>query len=486
MYCINCGKPLEEDEKFCVHCGVSVSEENSGSERVGHFDKHPNQKTRKWIIIGVVAVLFVAALIVVGTKIAGSPLYKMHRALTKHQVEYAAHIFEDDLRKGDLKDRSYMLLEKNISYYTEAYMQDDIEWSEFKTAINNIESFDLYDLEDVLDAAWDTTEDKHSIEVKLEDAESNLELECYFDAMKLFHEVLELDGTNEEALSGFQEAKAEALDILSDLITGEEYELWYVLSLVCSYETYFPENDADYEAYAESISNLYLNEMNEVVDAYEPDADEYLDYDTIISVLDEAESYIGSDNETLQGIREKLKQKELAYIENELAAAAEISDTELIDDILNEYQEAFPEEIEALGIEIYNSLPETLLTVYPFDSYSLQYIYDTVEDRNGNTYPNAVNYDGSTDAYGIYDLDGKYSWFTATVFVPEVASDGKDMSIYIYLDDELVYEMEDITETTEPFSIAVDLDGASEMRIETSNDGTFSCGFLYFVNSLFS
>lgn len=486
MYCVNCGKALGEDVKFCVHCGASASEENFAGEKVGDSDKQPNPKTLKWITIGAVAVILVVVLIVVSANIAGSPLFKMHRALTKHQVEYAAHIFEDDLHKSDLKDRSYTLLEKNISYYTEAYIKDEIEWSEFKTAINCIESFDLYDLEDAVDAAWNTTEDKHTIEVNLEEAESYLELECYFDAMKSFNEVLEQDGTNEDALSGFQEAKDEALEVLSDLIAGamDEYELWYVLSLVCSYKTYFPENDADYEAYVESFLELYFNEMNAIVDAYDPDVDD--DYDIFVSVIDEAEGYIGSDNEMLQELRESLKQKELAYIENELATAAEISDTESIEAILYEYQEAFPEEIESLRSEIYNTLPETLLTLFPFDSYSLQYIFDTVEDRNGNTYLNAVNYDGSTNAYGIYELDGEYSWFTATVFVPEEASDGKDMAIYIYLDDELVYEMEGITETTEPFSIAVDLDGASEMRIETSNDGTFSCGFLYFVNSLFS
>ncbi len=63
MYCKYCGKPLEKDAQFCVHCGKSAAEmESELPQKTEPKHVRPNGISRKQIIIGVIAGLVLTTL----------------------------------------------------------------------------------------------------------------------------------------------------------------------------------------------------------------------------------------------------------------------------------------------------------------------------------------------------------------------------------------------------------------------------------------
>lgn len=57
MYCRNCGKEVEEGEKFCVYCGKPL-QKNSSSNR-----GHKKEKKNLWIVAGIVAVVILVIMV---------------------------------------------------------------------------------------------------------------------------------------------------------------------------------------------------------------------------------------------------------------------------------------------------------------------------------------------------------------------------------------------------------------------------------------
>lgn len=65
------------------------------------------------------------------------------------------------------------------------------------------------------------------------------------------------------------------------------------------------------------------------------------------------------------------------------------------------------------------------------------------------------------------------------------ASTGKQLWFSIYLDEELVHYVDNITEESQPILLDIDVTGATTMRIVTGNEGTYSNGGLVFADTFF-
>ena len=99
--------------------------------------------------------------------------------------------------------------------------------------------------------------------------------------------------------------------------------------------------------------------------------------------------------------------------------------------------------------------------------------YDTRSNRYADAVYGSMNISDGT-AYEVYDIGGKYHFFTATVAVMHNNYDiGEQYSgiIRIYGDNKLLWSDENITVYTKPYEIQVDIHNVQDLKIEMYGQG---------------
>ena len=110
MFCMSCGKQLEDNSKFCPYCGATVEEAAApAAQTVNEAAEKPAKKPSKKFPVGLIAAVAVIAIVVVAVIAligGGSPSAKVMAAFGKTIGEYTA-VAEDMIptnMAGFLKD----------------------------------------------------------------------------------------------------------------------------------------------------------------------------------------------------------------------------------------------------------------------------------------------------------------------------------------------------------------------------------------------
>ena len=106
----------------------------------------------------------------------------------------------------------------------------------------------------------------------------------------------------------------------------------------------------------------------------------------------------------------------------------------------------------------------------------------TMKDKLGNTYENCIKYNyGKEDSRDIYVLDGKYSEFCGTIFVPKERNaqydsyhDSPEYTFYVYGDEELLYYSPVMYSTQYPVDFDIDISGVDQLAI-CWYGGSYAC-----------
>lgn len=110
-------------------------------------------------------------------------------------------------------------------------------------------------------------------------------------------------------------------------------------------------------------------------------------------------------------------------------------------------------------------------------------IKDSFVDSYGNEHDDNVIYlDASNDAYVSYDLNGRYGKLEGTLVTSEETGSGVDMNFVIFADGRQVYCKTGINKQMEAEAFSLDVTGVGKLEIKTSNDGEYSCGWLFIVD----
>ncbi|MBQ2827682.1 MAG: NPCBM/NEW2 domain-containing protein [Clostridia bacterium] len=115
-----------------------------------------------------------------------------------------------------------------------------------------------------------------------------------------------------------------------------------------------------------------------------------------------------------------------------------------------------------------DSLPVGLDKLAVIDSKDYYFWKTPVTDTYGNTY-SSVHYFNVNSSYAIYNLDNKYSEFSAKIVLANDAPSDQISNINIYVDNALVYTISDVSRTTKPIKVNVDVSNSSTMKIEVTN-----------------
>lgn len=109
-----------------------------------------------------------------------------------------------------------------------------------------------------------------------------------------------------------------------------------------------------------------------------------------------------------------------------------------------------------------------------------------ITDSYGKTYEdNIVCLDAGQEAYAVYDLNGQYSSFNASIVCSTETGSDAEMYVGIFADGELVYSLSAYTRQQPVQEINLDVSGVGTLAVKTANTGGWDA-YVYFVNSVFT
>ena len=102
---------------------------------------------------------------------------------------------------------------------------------------------------------------------------------------------------------------------------------------------------------------------------------------------------------------------------------------------------------------------------------------NAIKDNYGNTYVTSI----SCRSYGTRTwqtlLNMKYSRFKGTVYVPNGTSTNSSQSFSIECDGKVVYQSPDITKTSEPIRLDIDINGCNDFKINLYQASSYAFYF---------
>lgn len=105
-----------------------------------------------------------------------------------------------------------------------------------------------------------------------------------------------------------------------------------------------------------------------------------------------------------------------------------------------------------------------------------------MSDTFGHSYDSYHQFDASLDCYAIFNLAGNYTQFSGSIATPENAGSDLNMTMEIYADNNLVYSATGLSRITAPKAFSLDVTGVQQLKIVTSNAGSYPNGFISIFN----
>lgn len=434
MYCVKCGKELKEGTAFCSYCGTkqeqdgaplvsnaAIEEECASAQQMTEaaaVEKPALTSEKKRLMMVATAAVAVALCIGVGIHAYNKPEAQMNRALKTGNLELAYEIYDDNFYGEELSDKSVILLEAAAAKIADDYLVDTITYEDAERAIFYLWNFDCNNAHEIIADTEEAVHERHSLLTYLENAVECYDSEDYTGALYNYQSVLDVDAENVDALAGLEKTKTA-----------------YRQSVLDEAEIYAKNNQ----------------------------------YDDAIKVLEYAGNggFAGSIDFTVD--LEKMRERQATWGVVQANTAADGGDWDEALSILERYQNEAPDSpvLKKAVEDITARMPITLRNVTTISFYDVNNLSSVVTDRYGNVYDGATRFVAGYGGYSLYNLNKKYTTFTGTVFVENNNKTGIATSIAIYLDEQLVYYKEGITEETAPVALSINVTGATTMRITT-------------------
>lgn len=505
MLCSKCGKEVADGNAFCIYCGSRLSAAGkisapSASAYVSlqmpepgrAEDKVQTDKIRtrsksfgkKVIFAAVLAVLLLIGTLV-GINMYNSPSSQMNRAIKARDMELAYDIFDDNFLPAELSDKSVELLKTAATEIHDGYLAGSIDYEDAIESLGYIRQFECESVREILTAAQTGVQTQHRILDLLDTAESYVDSGDYTAAISAYEDILTLDNANSDAAKGLEQVKKIQIDSLLEKAGDYAIQKAYEDAIFTYDEVLFLDpSNAVAEHGREEAKDALRTDVLEEMENYAAKGDFEAARNTVML----AQEYIFGDDPELTAALESLHDREIQKLVDNAYTATEGGDWDGALELLDTYERQYPNEkiLQDARADIVERMPITLKNLTMVSSKSIEILTSVVNDRWGNIYDGAVKYIASYDAYCLYNLNKAYTTFTGVVFVPTNATNGKNMSFAIYLDEELAYYVDNITEETAPISFEIEVTGATTMRIVTDNIGSYNTGDLYFANTSFA
>ncbi len=241
--------------------------------------------------------------------------------------------------------------------------------------------------------------------------EALLYAETAYDIIPDDIDVKSIDTASAESMSGY---KAEITNSVTALLTKGEF----VKAIEAINEAISIDNNQEFQALKTTTERKYIESVKKAVETYITDHE----YKKAVNAVEQA----------------------LLVLENNA-------------------------DLSALKTQIEEATPTMLNEVVVIDSSHYNYYKDPVTDSFGNLYDGFYNFDGYlADGYAIYNLNNKFSVFNCSAIARQSTSSSARFSLYIYLDGELAYTLNNYSRTTGKIDISIDVTNVTKMHIKTT------------------
>ena len=435
--------------------------------------------------------------------------------------------------RGDIsKDDAVTLFETAIDKMYQDYLVGNVESSDIQGFINDLEKVKSDDLNAYCNAIWSDVleiEDSREAYSKAEEAFNNGKFD---EAISYYQLVIEEDANFADAQSKIADCKESykekklgeaeqfadnedylsAINCLNDAsaIVGDDSDIDNLLSV---YQTAFDAyifdaatalaETGNYDEAIELLSdNLsYVSDITTCKEAIANYTDiavqEYLsaenfsslvsenNYEAAFDVLDAVQKDY-PDSELLKTTIDETEDSFVSYEVAIIDAFIEVSDYESAYEQAKQALTVLPNSSELKEKKDYaeDRLPVSMMGSYnstTSDGYNNSYYLlsdkTEMEDLFGNDYGGG---DGFCIYFGAYQqtvgvdfyLNEEFSKFTATtVICKEQLTDNETLDLYIYGDDELIYQKAITNQTTPDDLLDIDVSGVTWLKIEFVKDG---------------
>lgn len=213
MYCLNCGKEMPDNMKFCENCGAAMvppSQIPSGSlpQQPISPEKQEKKKPKKnkvtLILILVAVVLILAAAAYFYLNWYNSPEQKMMRALEGDDLDEAVEIYLEEM-DGDASDELIDALTKKINTVKENYLNEAESYTATIQQLDAMKELEIDEIESLLDETGDYVDKLNDSRTAFNTAETLRQKGEYAEAMEQYKLVWDEDPNYETALSFLNE-----------------------------------------------------------------------------------------------------------------------------------------------------------------------------------------------------------------------------------------------------------------------------------------
>lgn len=477
MFCKNCGKEIQQ-AKFCKYCGENQTddvkkilgiEQNEYSVEDVQSNKKVSKETKGIIFAfvggGIVLCLLIGMFWILGRSKSDTFL----KLLATGKVEEAREFYDNKL-EGDASERSraYEACIKEINDIVSKYYSNSVSYED---AMNKLEVYSEFYAEKAEEAKVKINGLKDSHEA-YQAAEEAYAEKNYQKAYELYQRVITDDDNYENA----QDKKGDCYNVIyqqmMDTATSKAAEgdnLGAVNYLNEQMDILNADEKANVIDVIQGYKQQYVEQQWEKIKTEE-------DFDKKYTSISELESVVGS-MEILRNLQNELNAAYEDYVIKQVDIALEARNPETAMQLIYAAEKHIPGDIKIQklkeSIKDYN--PVAILDLEPYAIGQFGLGSDTaIKDNMGNTYETALTgyMDDDDGQCNIYDIGGKYGVLTGTVCISKWSVGARHTGyIKIYGDDILLWEDNNITATTKPYNISVNISGVTDLKIEMCGRG---------------
>lgn len=521
MICKNCGQEITNNVKFCPKCGSRTMEEpgviESGSritiepgvvesgndQRKMKKDKIKIPKDKKKLSKGkkaltaliILFVLVVAISITVVVYYMKCPAKQIVDSFNEGDCKSVIRIYNNEVEDNFIQQ---FLLKKlignKVPEIIEGFKKETISYDEAKIRLETLQQLNIETLKADIESALPLLEELNASANAYEKAEQHYENGNYTEAMQEYALVIESDDHYREAQTKITECvanyKAEIMRHTENLASEEDYKnAMSVLEVALSV---LPDDEELSDTY-ESVKNGYADMLKQDTLKKSVTYLENNQYGELFDLIDKALEINSTDTE-LKNLQETAIASFEKYVQTEIDNYIKNGKYNDAIQFVTDAQNILPENefVKKLLEETKNKKPVALSELKITESSQIEKIESNVvtEDSIGNVYSPGnlfVMWARSDNAYATVYLNKKYTQLKGMIAVADTSDQGTSVKFAVYGDDgKLLYASEDLSKTTAPFNVSVDVRDVEWLTISCERMEGYDAGILLISDFVFT
>lgn len=455
MICPYCREIIDDDSKFCDHCGRPLDKKKSEPEK---------KKKKKWPIILVAVLAFlviVAAVVLLILKPWKADAFETY--IRQGDAGNAVTYYEENISgKAEKEESAKKFLSDYLSDTLKAYESGDSSQEDWDSAYETVKKADksLNLVSDELTAAKDEALAVEASKENYQKGQECLKNKQYLDAGAALAQVIKEDSENysdaQKDLEGMKENyMSELKKAVESDVKDEKYDDAAVL--IANAQKIYGETDDFDDLKNNTLAEQYEKKIDEAI--------EQPDYNTVVASYQEGHVTLGIvfDDAFTSKVEGWIR-------DNATTGARDAADNynfEAAFGVVDEALAAMPEDetLTALRAELVEKqakAPVWLVNCAAVDPQNIRMLTDGVTDIRNNDYSNAVC--GEADGAQVsYHLGGEFQTLTGIVY-PNTTDPNFVRGFHVYGDGNELYSAI-INGGDDPMEISVNVSGVNDITI---------------------